>query len=119
MVSGKAWDALAAKLAGKAVVDTPSNMIAPFGAYHPYQTLAWLVDQVTPLVLVTFTVGQYALLGQDAGGVPASFCGAPDSDRFRLPPLVPSGLVVPAYGSCTVVVLVFSAIAPGNTSSAR
>src|SRR5262249_39112922 len=52
-------------------------------------------------------------------GVPASFCGAPDSDRFRLPPLVPSGLVVPAYGSCTVVVLVFSAIAPGNTSSAR
>src|SRR5262245_48452159 len=114
---GNVREAFAAKLDGNDVVDLPSNMMAPFGAYHRYHTCAVLPLQVTPLVLVTLTVGQYAVLGHVGGGVPASFCGAPDSDRFRLPPEVPSAFVVPAYGSCTVVMLVFSAIASGHTSS--
>jgi hypothetical protein len=50
--------------------------------------------------------------------VPASSCGAPVNDRLRLPPLVPSALVVPAYGSCTgTPAAVFSTITLGITSS--
>src|SRR5262245_53359405 len=118
MVSGKAWLAPSAKVAGKDAVDLPSNMIAPLGAYQRYQTWAVLAVQVTPELLVTVTVGQYASAGQVGGGVPASFCGALPRARPKLPPLVPSGLVVPAYGSCTgIPAVVFSAITVGTTSS--
>src|SRR5215211_2047236 len=119
MVSGKDWLSFLPKLAGNAVADFPSYMMAPLGAYQRYHTCAWLPDQLTPLALLTLIVGQYAFAGQDGGGEPRSLRGASASARFRLPPLVPSALfAVPEYGSCSgTPAAVFSVIAAGNASS--